>query len=328
MPVRFHCESEHKRNSLPGAVAPGKPHQGRKTMKILPKDKVIYRFTPDAPMVHFVEDGETFWVETDDCYKGQIQSTEVLRPQIDISVMDCSVGPISVEGAMPGDTLCVEVLEFSFAPQGVMVTSPGLGLLGHKITAPNTKIIPIRDGFAYFSDTIKLPLTPMIGTLGVLPAKGEFHCAVPGDHGANLDTKIITTGSKVYLPVAIKGAGLALGDMHACMGDGELSGTGIETAGKVCIRTTVCKEFLLSRPMIETKDSIYTIASNTDFREAVKTAMDDMVALLMRKKILDFPDAYRLLSAICDIQISQLVNDLLTIRVRAPKDTLQIDSPL
>jgi amidase len=296
-------------------------------MKTLSKDKVIYKFTPDAPMVYFVEDGETFWVETDDCYKGQICSDEVLRTQIDISIMDCSVGPISIEGAMPGDTLCVEVLDFAFAAQGVMVTSPGLGLLGHKITRPNTKVIPIHDGFAYFSETIKLPLTPMIGTLGVLPAKGEIHCAVPGNHGANLDTKIITTGSKVYLPVAVKGAGLALGDLHACMGDGELSGTGIETAGKVCLRATVRRGFPLTRPMIETGEGVYTIASDTDFHEAVKTAMDDMVALLMRKKALDFPDAYRLLSATCDIQISQLVNDLLTVRIRAPKAALQIDSP-
>jgi amidase len=294
-------------------------------MKTLSKDKVIYRFAPDIPMAYFVEDGETFWVETDDCYKGQIHSAEVLRTQIDISIMDCSVGPISVAGALPGDILCVEVLEFSFAPQGIMVTSPGLGLLGYRITAPDTKIIPIRDGFAHFSDTIKLPLTPMIGTLGVLPAKGDIHCAVPGDHGANLDTKIITTGSKVYLPVAVKGAGLALGDLHACMGDGELSGTGIETAGKVRLRTTVCKEHIpLSRPVVETNDSLYTIASDTDFREAVKTAMDDMIALFMRKKALDFPDAYRLLSATCDIQISQLVNDLLTVRIRAPKAVLQI----
>jgi amidase len=296
-------------------------------MRTLPKDKVIYRFAPDAPMAYFVGDGETFWVETDDCYQGQIHSAGILRPQIDISVMDCSVGPISVEGAMPGDTLCVEVLEFSFAPQGVMVTSPGLGLLGHRIAAPDTKIIPIRDGFAHFSETIRLPLTPMIGTIGVLPAKGEIHCAVPGDHGANLDTKIITTGAKVYLPVAVKGAGLALGDLHACMGDGELSGTGIETAGKVCIRTTVCKEFPLLRPMVETNDSIYALASDTDFRAAVQTAMDDMITLLMRKKTLDFPDAYRLLSATCDIQISQLVNELPTVRVRAPKAALQIDSP-
>ena len=35
-----------------------------------------------------------------------------------------------------------------------------------------------------------------------------------------------------YLPVSVPGAGLAVGDLHACMGDGELSGTGI--AGLRC----------------------------------------------------------------------------------------------
>ncbi|MDR2110946.1 MAG: acetamidase/formamidase family protein [Spirochaetaceae bacterium] len=297
-------------------------------MKTIPKDKVIFSFNQKNPHVYFVEDGETFWVETDDCYSGQITSEQVLRPQIDISIMDCSVGPIGVKGAAPGDVLCVEVLDIQFAPQGVMVTSPGLGVLGDKITEPNTKIIPIKDGYALFSPRISLPLTPMIGVMGVAPKEGDIHCAVPGDHGSNMDTKIITIGSKVYLPVAIEGAGLAVGDLHACMGDGELSGTGIETAGKILLKTTVIKEGFTLRPMVETADSIYTIASDSDFRAAVRTAAEDIVNFLMRKKELGFPDAYRLMSATCDIQISQLVNDALTVRVRAPKKNLNIGGVL
>ena len=287
----------------------------------------MYHFSRNSPAVHSVEDGETFWVDTGDCYNGQIHSADILRPQIDISIMDCSVGPIAVNGAMPGDTLRVDILDIRFAPQGVMVTSPGLGILGHKITEADTKIIPIRDGFAHFSEDILLPLTPMVGVLGVAPAGDDVHCAIPGDHGANLDSKILTIGSAVYLPVAIEGAGLALGDLHACMGDGELSGTGIETAGSVQLRTTVIKNAPVFRPLVETGDSIYTLASDADIHEAVKVAVDDMTQLLMRKKNLSFPDAYRLLSATCDIQISQLVNDALTVRVRAPKDHLRMDSP-
>ena len=266
-----------------------------------------------------VEDGETFWVETDDCYSGQIKDASVLRTDIDISIMDCSVGPIGIDGAEPGDTLCVEVLAIQFAPQGVMVTTPGLGVLGNKITKGNTKIIPIKDGYAYFSEEIKLPLTPMIGVMGVAPKSGDIGCAVPGDHGSNLDTKLIKVGSKVYLPVAVKGAGLAVGDLHACMGDGELSGTGIETAGRMCLRVRVLKNLKVERPMIETMDSIYTLASAPQMKDAIYIAVDDMVKYLMRKKNLEFPDAYRLLSATCDIQISQVVNDALTVRVRAPK---------
>lgn len=296
-------------------------------MKVLSKDHVIYFFNQENPACYRVEDGETFWVETDDCYSGQIKDASVKRPDIDISIMDCSVGPIYIEGAMPGDTLCVEILAIQFAPQGVMVTSKGLGVLGERIQEPDTKIIPIRDGFAYFSDSIRLPLTPMIGVCGVAPKAGlNVHCAVPGDHGGNLDTKLVTVGSRLYLPVEQEGAGLAVGDLHACMGDGELSGTGIETPGRICIRTSVRRDCPVSRPVIETRDALYFLASAPTLDEAIHTAVSDGVQFLQEKLSLSFPDAYRLLSAVCDIQISQVVNDWKTTRLHCPKFDTKIET--
>ena len=293
-------------------------------MQVFAKDKVIFSFNQNNKPAYFVDDGEIFTVETDDCYSGQIKNESIKRPDIDISIMDCSVGPIYVNGAEPDDVLCVEILKIDFAPQGVMVTSKGLGVLGEKITEPNTKIIPISNGYAHFAPGIDLPLTPMMGVIGVAPRSGDIHCAVPGDHGSNMDTKIITVGSKVYLPVAVKGALLAVGDLHACMGDGELSGTGIETAGKILMKVTVLKGTRLERPMVETADSMYTIASAKEFKDGVHAAVEDMVNYLMKKTGLSFPDAYRLLSATCDIQVSQVVNDLHTFRVRAPKALLHL----
>jgi amidase len=297
-------------------------------MRIIPKDRVIYSFNPNNISQYTVEDGEIFWVETDDCYSGQIKNETVKRPDIDISIMDCSVGPIAIQNAKVGDILAVEIIDIVLASQGVMVTSPGLGILGDKIEEPDTKIIPIRDGFAIFSERIKLPLTPMVGVVGVAPQSGDIHCAIPGDHGSNMDTKLIKKGSILYLPVAIDGAGLAVGDIHACMGDGELSGTGIEIAGKICLKATVIRQHSLNRPMLETQEGIYTIASNSDMKLAIRTAVDDMVLFLMKKLGLSFPDAYRLLSATCDIQISQVVNDALTVRVHAPKLHLNIQTLL
>lgn len=228
---------------------------------------------------------------------------------------------------MPGDTLCVEILAIQFAPQGVMVTSKGLGVLGERIQEPDTKIIPIRDGFAYFSDSIRLPLTPMIGVCGVAPKAGlNVHCAVPGDHGGNLDTKLVTVGSRLYLPVEQEGAGLAVGDLHACMGDGELSGTGIETPGRICIRTSVRRDCPVSRPVIETRDALYFLASAPTLDEAIHTAVSDGVQFLQEKLSLSFPDAYRLLSAVCDIQISQVVNDWKTARLHCPKFDTKIET--
>ena len=288
-------------------------------MRVIPKDKVIFYFNPDNPANYEVEDGEVFWVEADDCYSGQICDESVKRPDIDISIMDCAVGPICVKGAHPGDTLCVEVLSIDLADHGVMVTSRGLGVLGERITEPDTKIIPIRDGFAHFSDDILLPLTPMIGVMGVAPAAGEYHAAVPHDHGANMDTTLVKVGSRVYFPVGVEGAGLAVGDMHACMGDGELDGTGIETAGRMCLKVTVYHDRPIERPVIETQEGIYFLASRATLDESIKVAVSDATDFLMRKFSLDFPDAYRLMSAVCDAQISEVVDDNVTVRVRVPK---------
>lgn len=288
-------------------------------MQVFSKNNVIYHFSPDDKPVYFVKDGETFWVETDDCYSGQIKTENDLRPNIDISIMDAAVGPISIEGATVNDTLMVEVLDIQFANQGVMVTSPGLGVLGERITAANTKIIPIKDNKAYFSENIILPLTPMIGVIGVSPKSEPIHCAKPGDHGGNMDTKIITIGSKVYLPIFQNGAQLSVADLHSCMGDGELSGVGLETAGKVKLRVEVIKNKVIDMPRVESEDSIYTIATKETIQDAMKTAVSNMVEILEEKLNLNFPDAYRLLSATCDIQISQVVNGVFTLRVKCPK---------
>src|SRR5437762_11189603 len=94
-------------------------------------------------------------------------------------------------------------------------------------------MIPIRDGKAVFSKGIRLPIRPHVGTIGVAPASQEWTTFYPGDHGGNLDTKEITKGNSVYLPVFQPGGQLAMGDLHALMADGEVCVTGIEIAGTV-----------------------------------------------------------------------------------------------
>lgn len=290
-------------------------------MQTLTKEKIVFEFNKNNKFNYSVQNNEIFYVETEDCYNGQIKNENIKRKDIDMSIVDCSVGPIEVIGSKAGDILEVEVIDIELAEQGVMTTAPNLGVLGDKITDFDTKIIKIKDGFAHFSPQIKIPLTPMIGVIGVFPPEEGVHCTFPGSHGGNMDTKIIKKGTKVYLPIYVDGAGLALGDLHACMGDGELSGTGIEIGGKVCLKVKIIKEFPLSlkNPVLETQDSIYTVASGKTFEETIKVASEAMTNLLMEKIGLNFPDAYRLLSATCDIQISQVVNGIVTVRVRAPK---------
>ena len=112
-------------------------------MRVIPKDKVIFHFNTTNKANYTVQDGEVFWVEADDCYSGQITDASVKRPDIDIGIMDCAVGPIDVEGAHPGDTLCVEVLAIDLAPQGVMVTSVTASPSRTPTSSPSTTASPI-----------------------------------------------------------------------------------------------------------------------------------------------------------------------------------------
>ncbi|KAF4554691.1 Formamidase-like protein [Elsinoe fawcettii] len=67
---------------------------------------------------------------------------------------------------------------------------------------------------------------------------------IPGrpEHGGNCDIKNLSRGSKVYLPVHVKGAKFSVGDLHFSQGDGEISFCGaIEMAGCITIKFHVIK---------------------------------------------------------------------------------------
>ena len=82
----------------------------------------------------------------------------------------------------------------------------------------------------------------------------------------------------------------------------------------------------MERPVIETADALYFVASAETLEQSIRLAVADTVAFLEKKLDLNFPDAYRLLSATCDIQISQVVNDWKTVRVRCPKLDTKIET--
>lgn len=297
-------------------------------MKHFTTDTLIYHYDKNIPNIDTVKQGEVFLVDTVDAYGNQITSEKVLRTQINRAYFSGCTGPIGVEGAMPGDTLCVEILDITFDEYGVMPMSPNMGSLGHvdRVPGHDTKMIRVKDDYCHFSDDIVFPVRPMIGNIGVASEnEGDLRTSWPGNHGSNMDCTHITIGSKVYLPVAKEGAGLAMGDMHASMGDGELCQTGVETPGHVKARAFVYKKSI-KRPMVETVNDIFTLASAESLDDAIPRAVEDMVDLIMEKKNLNFQDAYRLLSATCDIQICQIVNPRKTVRCRAPKAILGIHS--
>lgn len=287
-------------------------------MKRFSRERKITSFSRLNQPAYFAELGEVVEVEVNDCYDGQVKSSETHRADIDMSRLNPATGPIYINGIEKGDTLCVEVMGIETGDFGIMMVAPGLGPLGELVSASSTKILSIQESHIEFNENLKLPLKAMIGVAGVAPEDGEILTAIPGEHGGNLDTNDIKIGNKLYLPVFTDGALAGFGDLHAAMGDGELSGTGIETSGVIKVQFTKAP-IALENPMVEDENSLFFIASAKSYESAIHTALLQTAKKIESWLDLSFEDSYRLLSAVCDLKFSQIVNQLVTVRVAVPK---------
>lgn len=292
-----------------------------------PNDDVIYEFNPAIEPRWTVDPGAMLTVRTIDSLIGEVQSESDLLHEVPDEV-NAATGPIAVDGATPGDVLAVTIDDLRVAEDIGRVTVLGGFGLHHEhdaVDAPRTRITEIDGQMASF-EGFELPLRPLIGTIGVAPRTGSHSTLVPHDHGGNLDTTDMTAGTTVYFPVFQEGGLLALGDSKAVMGDGEVSGTGAEVATEVDITLDVIEAppIELDRPLLDTGEAWKTVASAETLLEACRLANEDLIRLLQYDHGLDFTDAYMLTSLVGDLEISQVVDPLLTARNAIPKEYLSL----
>ena len=285
----------------------------------------IYEFTPDLDAVAEIEAGESVTVETRDSLDGAVQSDEDVIGTIPEEV-NAATGPIAVAGATPGDALRVEIEAIRVAEEaGRVITIDGFGLLDGKpgIEAPRTRMTPV-DGDTIEFDGVEVPIEPVIGTIGVAPRADSYTTLVPHDHGGNLDTTDMTAGNVAYFPVFQEGAMLAMGDCKAAMADGEMCGTGSEIATEIDVTVDVIDDPAvdLERPMVETPDAWKTIASAETMEEACELANRDAIELLAAEHDFDTTEAYMFSSLVGGLEISQVVDPLVTVRNAVPKEYL------
>ncbi len=287
------------------------------------KNHLIYSMGPENPSVLTAKEGESIVFETCDCFEDQIQSASTPYTGLDWSRINPATGPVYVDGAQPGDVLAVRIERIVLNKQAVMMTAPGLGVCGDQITEPSIRLIPIENGFGILPQGVRVPLNPMIGVIGTAPSGEPVSCGVPDAHGGNMDCKIITEGTTLYLPVNVPGALLALGDLHAAMGDGEVSVCGMEIAGEVTVTVSVIRDRALPTPMAQTADTIYTIASSVLLDDAANLATRNMVRFVVSETGLSTDDAVNLLSVAGNLQICQVVDPQKTCRYALPKSIAQ-----
>ena len=291
-------------------------------MKRVTKDQLCTSFSADNEPVLRVEPGETFVMETNDRFldwEGPNSSPEAME------VLMTMAGPVYIEGAKPGDTLKIDVLDVSL-PQdyGWIGATPGRGPLGDRIPEFRKTRVNITDKDVVFNDQITMPLRPNIGRLGVAPKDGPAGSGQKGDFGGSMGNTQITKGCTVYLPVFHPGGLLTLGDCHAAVGDGEATASAVEGALDATFRVSIEDSFKVSRPVVANETEVMTTGEGETMEEASKMAISAMADLMVDKLGIDVTDAAMLIACAADVRTSLAGNPPYTMRVCVPKSMLQV----
>ncbi|TVR92253.1 MAG: acetamidase [Trueperaceae bacterium] len=270
-----------------------------------------------------VDDGASVEFDTTDASGGQLgpSSSAADLANVDFARVNPVTGPVYVLGARPGDVLEVEVLELAMSGWGWTALIPGFGLLAEQYTEPWLKHWDLTPGArtAAFADSIDVPIAPFPGTIGLAPPTPGPHPTVPPHAwGGNLDTKHLTAGTKLYLPVGVEGALFSVGDTHAAQGDGEVCGTAIESRMRIALRFRLRRDLRLRFPAFETfgaapgdratSGSFVTTGVGPDLMGAARDAVSGMIDRLMATTRLDADEAYALCSVAVDIRVHEVVD--------------------
>ena len=249
--------------------------------KKLSREHVFYAFSPEHQPAMTVAQGEEFVLETHDCFSGQLKSEKDLLDALDWDRVNPATGPVYIENVAPGDVLRVDLLKVKVANHATMVTLPGEGVLGDRITQMETSILKYDQDRVIFKDKISIPMSPMVGVIGVAPAEGKVPNGEPAAHGGNMDCTLIAEGASVYFTANVPGALFGCGDFHAVMGDGEIVICGAETPGEIRLKAQVVPELKgLPTPFVETPDLVAAIASAGSLDQAGNNATHNMADFL------------------------------------------------
>ena len=286
-------------------------------------DNVKYVFGVAPPVAH-LKPGNILNANSLDCFGNALQ-----KPGDTFALVKGDnplTGPFFIEGAEPGDTLAVHILDLQVdGKQGVGTFSPGFGAINAAHYTPMLEKEPLPEKIWFYPidhadktatfqalDSpykVKIPLHPFLGCIGVAPANGEARSSiVPAEFGGNMDAPEVSPGNTLYLPVNVPGALFYFGDGHAAMGDGEIAGSAIEVPMKARLQFDLVKGKRTGWPRFENEKEIMAAGIYRPVDDAVRIAFTELVAWIHADYGLSELDAYELLSKVAKIHLTEMVD--------------------
>ncbi len=294
-----------------------------------------YTMGPYSTPVLQIKPGDRVVVETRDAFEGKIRH-ESDRPteKLQMPFLNPQNGPILVEGAEKGDALAIYIEQMvprGANPLGTCCMIPEFGALtGTYYTATLNDPLPevvrkinLDEEWVYWSDRVKLPYRPHIGTLSCSPEIDSINSLTPDNHGGNMDLPDMGPGSVTYLPVRSPGARLFIGDAHACQGDGEVCGVAVEYPTTTTIVVDLIKGWTIEWPRLEREDFIMAIGSTRPLEDATRIAYRELIRWMVRDYGYAQWDAYMMLSQCGMVRLGNFVDPKYTVGAAIRKKYLE-----
>jgi acetamidase/formamidase len=300
------------------------------------EDQFAWTFGGRPPVMR-IRPGDVLDLYTEDAFGGRIRSSADLPSQtIAYPFINPQTGPFHVEGAEPGDTHAIHLIDVRPARDwAVSTTVPLFGALtGTKYTAGLQSALPERTWLysvdrsagqviyrALDSDfSTRLPLEPFLGTIGVAPAAGEArNVLVPEAFGGNMDTPEARAGTTIYLGVNVEGALFSIGDGHYTMGEGEVCGVAVEGAMDTLLTVDVIKGVPCEWPRLEDDEAIMVAGSYRPLEDAFRIAHTQLIRWICAETTLSVMDAYQLVTQASRSPIANVCDANYTIVAKMPK---------
>ncbi len=315
-------------------------------IRSIPENMVWGYYGADVPPVATVKDGDVVEIQTinttgitrkdpEAFYKSNnlpldeqaldiIEIYKKVKPEPSGLSGHMLTGPVFIEGAEPGDTLEVRILDIvPRSGYGVNAVWPKGVELGDVVTTRENFVYKYdkKKRVASFKDGIEIPIKPFMGVMAVSPApeKGRVSSIPPGYYGGNMDLKHLVKGTTLYLPVSTKGALFTTGDCHAAQGTGEISGVAIEASLSLTVKFIVRKDMHIKSVRAETPTHFIAIGLDPDLSKAMKNAATEAVNFIKDDLGFTFNEALSICSTGVDFEVTQVVDQTLGANAMIPK---------
>lgn len=280
-----------------------------------PNNQYAYKLGSSSSPIANIKINEEVEIYTADAFAGKVTKESDIPSKVIEKYTNPQTGPLFIEGAEPGDTLVVHIIDLQptrdwavslLDPYSGGLTTTHTTRMLHEHLPEHVWVYEMKNG-KFTNGKLTFPFEPMIGTIGTSPELEEISSLTPGKHGGNMDVPDIKPGNTLHLPVNVDGAYFYIGDCHAKQGEGELCGVALEIPMKVTLKFELIKNKEIKWPRIISENEIMAVGSAKPMEDAARIAYSELITW-MEEMGWDKFEAYQILTQVGKLYVANMVN--------------------